>query len=139
MDDDGPRGSGPPVRVDLDADLSAARTARGVLRRWCEHLRLPPDTRDVVLLVGSELVTNAVVHGSGPVLLRIGADAGALLLEVGDSSPAAPRARAAGPGAVDGRGIHLLALLSSAWGVRPDAPGKTVWCRIPFATPPLAP
>ena len=138
MDDDGLQGPGPPVRVDLGADLSAARTARGVLRRWCDHLHLSPDTRDVVLLVGSELVTNAVVHGGAPVLLHIGADAGALLLEVGDSSPAAPLARAAGPGAVDGRGMHLLTLLSSAWGVRPDPPGKTVWCRIPFATRPLS-
>ena len=120
--------------VDVGADLSAARAARDVLRRWCDHLGVQDDVRDVVLLLGSELVTNAVVHGGGPVRLRVGAAGGALLLEVADTSPAPPLARAAGPDALHGRGVHLLALLSSAWGVRPDPPGKTVWCRIALAS-----
>ncbi len=31
------------------------------------------------------------------------------------------------PAALDGRGLRLLDLLSSRWGVRPDPPGKVVW------------
>jgi hypothetical protein len=56
---------------------------------------------------------------------------------VTDRSPRMPHPRAAGPGTVSGRGLTILAALSSASGVRRTGPGKTAWFEI--ALTPIAP
>jgi len=81
-------------------------------------------------LVASELVANAVLHGWGPVGLRLAHDERGLLVEVDDSNPAPPGVvteRREGPG---GFGLHVVARLSD-WGWRHTRGGKTVWARLP--------
>ena len=125
----------------LSARPTAVRLARSRIRAELAAWGLEACAEDTVLMA-SELVTNAVVHGSGPieVTLRVrqgGADTWALVCEVTDRSPRMPHARRAGPDTAGGRGLAILAALSSASGARRAGPGKTAWFEI--VLPPSAP
>ncbi|MFF3557783.1 ATP-binding protein [Streptomyces tsukubensis] len=86
-----------------------------------------------VLLVVSELVTNACLHAEGPDELRVACDGKVLRLEVSDGGAGqpAPRTphRAGRPG---GHGMFIVQRLCLDWGVvrTPGAPGKTVWAEL---------
>ncbi|HSX97201.1 MAG TPA: ATP-binding protein [Streptomyces sp.] len=86
-----------------------------------------------VLLVVSELVTNACLHAEGPAELRIGCDNKVLRIEVSDRGAGnpAPRTphRAGRPG---GHGMFIVQRLCLDWGVvrAPGASGKTVWAEL---------
>lgn len=80
-------------------------------------------------LVASELVGNAVLHGWGPVDLRLSQDAEGLRLEVQDANPMPPglvTSEREGPG---GYGLHVVQRLSE-WGWYPAGAGKVVWARL---------
>ncbi|MER7831048.1 ATP-binding protein [Streptomyces sp. NPDC095602] len=86
-----------------------------------------------VLLVVSELVTNACLHADGPEELRVSLHAKVLRLEVEDrgAGQPAPRTphRAGRPG---GHGMFIVQRLCLDWGVTrsPEAAGKTVWAEL---------
>ncbi|MFD4622514.1 ATP-binding protein [Streptomyces sp. NPDC058475] len=86
-----------------------------------------------VLLVVSELVTNACLHAEGPDELRIGCDNKVLRIEVSDrgAGQPAPRTphRAGRPG---GHGMFIVQRLCLDWGVvrTPGVAGKTVWAEL---------
>ncbi|AWI29143.1 ATP-binding protein [Streptomyces tirandamycinicus] len=86
-----------------------------------------------VLLVVSELVTNACLHAEGPDRLRVSSDAKVLRLEVTDlgAGQPAPRTphRAGRPG---GHGMFIVQRLCLDWGVvrTPGMTGKTVWAEL---------
>ncbi|WP_425582406.1 ATP-binding protein [Streptomyces synnematoformans] len=86
-----------------------------------------------VLLVVSELVTNACLHGGGPDELRLRAAGKVLRLEVSDSGAGTPEPRtphrASRPG---GHGMFIVQRLCLDWGVQreADAAGKTVWAEL---------
>ncbi|MFI1175117.1 ATP-binding protein [Streptomyces melanogenes] len=86
-----------------------------------------------VLLVVSELVTNACLHAEGPEQLRVACTSKVLRLEVTDrgSGQPAPRTphRAGRPG---GHGMFIVQRLCLDWGVvrTPGVPGKTVWAEL---------
>ncbi|MFE2509793.1 SpoIIE family protein phosphatase [Streptomyces naganishii] len=92
---------------------------------------------DEVLVVVSELVTNAVVHAGTDVELvcRLEPETGACVVEVSDHHPSrAPREGGAEPRHEPpeyGRGLHLVAALAEAWGVTYRTGVKTVWARLP--------
>ncbi|MER8071594.1 ATP-binding protein [Streptomyces sp. NPDC094034] len=100
---------------------------------------LPASTADQraaaedVLLVVSELVTNACLHAEGPEGLRVAHTAKVLRLEVTDrgAGQPAPRTphRAGRPG---GHGMFIVQRLCLDWGVvrAPGAAGKTVWAEL---------
>ncbi|MFF5533926.1 ATP-binding protein [Streptomyces cinerochromogenes] len=86
-----------------------------------------------VLLVVSELVTNACLHAEGPDELRLACDNKVIRLEVSDRgagqpSPRTPH-RAGRPG---GHGMFIVQRLCLDWGVvrAPGAQGKTVWAEL---------
>ena len=87
---------------------------------------------DLVLLVTSELVTNAINYGAGPIDVRITYIDGVVRIEVSDSDPdtarVVPRTRTAErPG---GHGLHIVAALTNRWGTAARAGGKTVWAEL---------
>lgn len=86
-----------------------------------------------VLLVVSELVTNACLHADGPEELRIGSSAKKLRLEVVDLGSGAPAPRTPHrPGRPGGHGMFIVQRLCLDWGVvrNPDGVGKTVWAEL---------
>lgn len=86
-----------------------------------------------VLLVVSELVTNACLHADGPDELVLSCDRKVIRLEVTDHGAGQPAPRtphqAGRPG---GHGMFIVQRLSLDWGVvrAPDDSGKTVWAEL---------
>ncbi|WP_236654659.1 ATP-binding protein [Streptacidiphilus anmyonensis] len=82
-----------------------------------------------VLLMTSELVTNACLHAGGPVALTVSdAGWGRLRVEVLDASPEAPRVRpTTAPGRPGGHGLRVVRLLARRWGSEARPGGKAVW------------
>ncbi|MET9378450.1 ATP-binding protein [Streptomyces sp. NPDC003035] len=86
-----------------------------------------------VLLVVSELVTNACLHADGPEALRVVRRAGVLRLEVTDRGAGQPAPRTPHRGGrPGGHGMFIVQRLCLDWGIerRPGAPGKTVWAEL---------
>ena len=90
-------------------------------------VELPAESLEAVLLLTSELVTNAVHHGAGPVAVHVAWGGGAVRVEVEDQSPGWPVVQAIDREALNGRGLILVDGLSSGWGVLAGGTGKTVW------------
>ena len=94
-----------------------------------------PLAESLVLLV-SELVTNAVVHTGCPAVLRLvfpvgpDADRHPVRVEVADASDQPPQPRPQQSEDTSGRGLELVECLSDRWGWYPDGSGKRVWCEI---------
>jgi hypothetical protein len=127
-------------RLNFDGESGVVPLARDFTRQalyawgW-----LPADTADRraaaedVLLVVSELVTNACLHAEGPDELRLACDNKVIRLEVADRgtgqpSPRTPH-RAGRPG---GHGMFIVQRLCLDWGVvrTPGVAGKTVWAEL---------
>ncbi|MBT2445584.1 serine/threonine-protein phosphatase [Streptomyces sp. ISL-43] len=134
-----------PVRTGAEADLfrnaalellggteaapRARAFARGVLASW----DLPADMCDLGVLAASELVANALQHGSPPMWLRLRRTDRRLVVEVTDGDDHLPRRRQSGPADETGRGISVIAAVASAWGSRrTPGGGKAVWCEFLF-------
>ncbi|MCY0922302.1 MULTISPECIES: SpoIIE family protein phosphatase/ATP-binding protein [unclassified Streptomyces] len=77
-------------------------------------------------LVLSELVTNAIRHGSAPVRVRLLFDR-MLTCEVFDGSSSSPRLHYATTTDEGGRGLFLVAQISRRWGARYTPDGKVLW------------
>ena len=107
----------------------SARVARDVLRGVCADALVSPPLVETALLLVSEVVTNAVVHGDGRPVLDIDVGPDVLRVTVTDDSPELPRLQLDNPLlAPGGRGLHLVDTLSSRWGTDPRVPsGKAVW------------
>ncbi|QIG44971.1 SpoIIE family protein phosphatase [Nocardioides anomalus] len=110
-----------------DAD-TAPTQARDAVRRHLEDVGVT--TREVVedaLLVTSELVTNAVLHAEAPVELRLVSSRTELRIEVHDREASQPLRRSPDLDDEHGRGLTIVAALSTHWGTRPSGSGKVVW------------
>ncbi|AUG81651.1 hypothetical protein CFP65_7046 [Kitasatospora sp. MMS16-BH015] len=85
-----------------------------------------------VLLMVSELVTNACLHApGGPRELRLAWDGARLRIEVSDDSPARPAVRRSDPAYPGGHGLRVVDRLAEAWGSLPEGGGKYVWLEVP--------
>jgi len=89
---------------------------------------------DVLLLV-SELVTNARLHAGGPLELTLHCTSERLRIEVADGSAVHPALVPSGAAAPGGHGLRVMQRLASAWGVDPRGTGKTVWLEVPAPPP----
>jgi anti-sigma regulatory factor (Ser/Thr protein kinase) len=83
---------------------------------------------ETVLLLASELVTNAVRHAATPfeITVDVGADGVRVAVIDGDVDHG-PRVRHPGPDDTSGRGLLLVDQLSAVWGSDRVGPGKAVW------------
>ncbi|MFG1664051.1 SpoIIE family protein phosphatase [Streptomyces sp. Y7] len=110
----------------LDPDPATVAVARRDTRRQLGTWGLQGETADNTQLIVSELVTNAIRHGTPPLELRLIHDR-TLTCEVRDAGSAAPHLRHAGMVDEGGRGLFITAQLAQAWGTRFTTPGKTIW------------
>ena len=82
-----------------------------------------------VELVVSELVTNAMRHGRGRSRCTFEVAPDRVVVGVQDQGPAGHFPGAGTIHRRDGRGLALVAILATEWGVRPEpGGGKVVWC-----------
>ncbi|WP_020140386.1 ATP-binding protein [Streptomyces sp. 351MFTsu5.1] len=115
----------------------------GRARRWARARLVgsgvgadEPLAETLILLV-SELVTNAVVHTGLPAVLRLslpGVEAKSesvpVRLEVADRSGLAPVPRWVDGDATGGRGLALVDGLADRWGWSREGAGKSIWCEL---------
>jgi anti-sigma regulatory factor (Ser/Thr protein kinase) len=113
------------------ADQTAA--ARDFVRTTLGDWGIDARVEDVVLMA-SELFTNAVLHGAGGVDVTVILRDGDLRVEViDDGSDHLPiRAQLPSAGAVGGHGLAIVDALAKAWGKGRDHLGRTrVWLEVP--------
>ena len=91
---------------------------------------MPEDMIEIARLLVTELVSHAVLHGWGTVVLAVARDGGTVRVEVNDENPHFPVVRHGRPPREHGNGLRIVAALAASWGTeaRDDAqPGKVVW------------
>lgn len=85
------------------------------------------DVVERVLLVVSELATNAVLHARTDFVVRLSGDGETVRVAVFDGSPGRPERGSMDPAAVTGRGLGIVESLASDWGIEAADGGKWVW------------
>jgi serine phosphatase RsbU (regulator of sigma subunit) len=90
-----------------------------------------PRLVDAAELIVTELVTNAVLHGAAPVAVRLADTGEHVRIEVEDRSHRMPVIPQHSIDQMTGRGLSLVAALSSTWGVDPlPHGGKVIWADV---------
>jgi anti-sigma regulatory factor (Ser/Thr protein kinase) len=118
----------------------------GRARRWARSrlagsgMDRDEQAAEILILIVSELVTNAVVHTGCPAVLRmlfgLGAvEAGTVRVEVADGCATPPSPRHAGGDETGGRGLELVDGLADRWGWQPEGAGKRIWCEVDRGMP----
>ncbi|GAA3069664.1 ATP-binding protein [Streptosporangium carneum] len=107
-------------------------SARGFVRDIARDWGVPEEIREVVELLASELVTNAIVHGRGcrdglAVHVAVYREGRIMVVEVHDGNRDAPVVAAPGEREESGRGMALVAGLARSWGFRDTRLGKAVF------------
>lgn len=125
------------LQVQLEVGPDPAEVGRA--RRWARSRLIGSGMEDeplaeTIILLISELVTNAVVHTGCPAVLRMlfgptGAT-GTVRVEVTDTSCRPPQPRHAEGEDTNGRGLELVDGLADRWGWQPEGAGKRIWCEI---------
>jgi hypothetical protein len=119
-------------RISLPAAPAAAAAARSQVRAAIYTWNVPVDPSVAVLLTSS-LVTNAIRHEAGEtVLLVITYAPDRLRVEVHDTSCAMPIPIEGPTEAETGRGLMLVASLSTEWDSYPTHAGKAVYFTLAF-------
>ncbi|MEV6790776.1 SpoIIE family protein phosphatase [Streptomyces sp. NPDC051320] len=114
------------IRVwDLAADFAGVAEARRLALAQLDAWGLT-EAGFVTELVVSELVTNAIRYGSQPIQLRLIYNR-TLICEVSDGNSTSPHLRRARIFDEGGRGLLLVAQLTTRWGTRHTVSGKTIW------------
>ncbi|MGC4864855.1 ATP-binding protein [Micromonospora sp. DT53] len=123
----------------LPADARSPAAARRLVARQCDAWGMQV-VADRAMVIASELVSNVVQHAGTDLDITVADVAGSLRISVRDrdgetpdsTTPALPRQVTEG-----GRGLPIIAALTTDWGFFPFGDGKTVWAAIdsPNASP----
>ena len=123
--------------IELDGDPDAPARGRHAVTAVLDEWGCEPGNREDLLLVVSELVTNAVVHGAEPIRVTMVRVPERVRVEVTDGAAASsPHGNPRPPAdAETGRGLSVVTRLAVAWGWRASpGRGKTVWAELPLTT-----
>lgn len=115
--------------LELPHDLRRLHDAR---RFVCDAIDewgvAPPEN---AALLTSEVVTNAMIHVGGSVVLHVWRNGRRAVVEVHDDSSEQPELREPEPGRAGGRGMQIIEALANSWGVIDiHDDGKIVWFEI---------
>lgn len=119
------------VRTMLTPHPTSVGAARRFVRDVLMSRQVADGVVDMVELLTSEVVTNAIIHGrSGPQLAVEVRDC-VVRVAVSDLSPKLPVRQAGRLDDVSGRGVVIVEELASAWGVEREGNGsKRVWFEV---------
>jgi anti-sigma regulatory factor (Ser/Thr protein kinase) len=116
---------------------ACANGSPGRARRFCvATLRrsFGDDTRSEVIadaeLIVSELITNAIDAHCGEAQLTLTVDDDTVRIEVEDDGTGLPHLADARPTDLRGRGLVIVAALSTRWGYEKLTRGKLVWAEL---------
>jgi anti-sigma regulatory factor (Ser/Thr protein kinase) len=120
----------------LEAIPVSPRAARKAARSWLTEWGVSEELIEVVELIASELVTNAVlaskIYDAPPAIrFRMSARQDRVLIEVWDCNRMLPILRKPTTNDEKWRGLLLVASLSLRWGFTPTySGGKIVWAEV---------
>jgi anti-sigma regulatory factor (Ser/Thr protein kinase) len=128
------------LELELETGVGAPARARAAMHDRCEAFALSTPSRQTLLLLVSELVSNAVLHAdagrAAPILLTAQLGGDPLCVSVTDAGsgftpePPVPAPRSGG------YGLYLLDRAASRWGVDRTR-GTRVWFELPRSAAPL--
>lgn len=97
---------------------------------------VPGEAREVVPLMVSELASNCLRHGDGGFELTVIVTPAEVRVEATDGGAGRPQLRYPDPTDPTGRGLQIVDMFSSRWGIdlRPGG-GKTVWLTLAVESP----
>jgi anti-sigma regulatory factor (Ser/Thr protein kinase) len=123
----------PVLRLQLERNVEAASLARAAVLGFCEGRELSPGTIATLMLLTSEIVTNAVIHPDvdppGLIGLYVRLNRDTVRIEVSDTgSGFTPQPR--DPSRLQGGyGLYLVEKESKRWGVD-QTPHTSVWFEV---------
>ena len=121
--------------MDTSVELPARPTSAGEARRFAARVlqqwSVGPEMCDIVVLLVSELVTNAILHAGLEFTLEIERhQPDRIRVKVFDPSPSPVQPRHFTTEAGTGRGFMLIEALSIDWGWEATPDGKLVWFEV---------
>jgi len=119
-----------PDQIALPRSPSSVGAARRFIVARTAAWAFPKPVADQLVLIGSELVTNAVLHARTELTLTLELREDRVRISVKDRSQAPPTLRHYRPDALTGRGLGVVAALSDLWGVSTAPDGKVVWAEL---------
>jgi anti-sigma regulatory factor (Ser/Thr protein kinase) len=113
--------------IHLSPVLTAPKEARSFVRSTAQVL--DAERLHDLLVLTSELATNAVLHARTPFEVSVTVTDDVVLVCVADRMTGQPRSPVQSDGSEDGRGMVLVRSLADEWGVSPalGPVGKAVW------------
>jgi anti-sigma regulatory factor (Ser/Thr protein kinase) len=124
-----------PLQLALERNVQAPGVARAAMSGLCHDLRLDGTVRQTLVLLISEVVSNAVLHSSGPADAPITVTANVtpqtVHVTVTDAGEGFTPTRRDPLRVEGGYGLYLLEKAASRWGVDADRP-TTVWFELPL-------
>ena len=121
------------IDLDLERNPDAPSVARAAIVGFCQNRKVPSGAVAILMLLVSEIVTNAVIHPDAPRETSIGFSAriqpNSVRIEVTDQgSGFTPRPR--DPDQLSGGyGLYLLQEQAKRWGLNQQN-GTTVWFEV---------
>lgn len=109
------------IERDYEPEPLSVRNVRQLVEKG---LRDTTTHSDDVVLVASELATNAIVHAQTPFKVHLTAHNHIIRLEVSDQSFTIPVMEELGQSQ---RGLRIVQTVATDWGIDPTPTGKTVW------------
>ena len=115
-----------PGTMRLRADARAPAAARAFVAGSAAETDVPDDVREDVVLMASELVTNAVKSGATQIVVTLDLSPERLVLVVDDDGSGWPTMLETDDEATGGRGLAIVDHLADEWEVVPRPEGKRV-------------
>ncbi len=117
------------VNLQLEARPESAGEARRAVASLLGRSQLD-ELVETTLLLTSEVVTNAILHARTNLVLVVVVEPPRVRVEVSDTAERYPEMRGVDEEDTSGRGLMLVDMLSTAWGVRAVDGGKCVWFEV---------
>ena len=122
---------------EFDAEADAIGAIRAYVQDRLVRAGASDQAIDAAVLCASELATNALLHGDGPIGVDLDLGARARVT-IHDRNPQLPVLTSPAPTADAGRGLVMVDLFADAWGSALDEHGKAVWFELELrAAPPV--
>lgn len=119
------------VRLSLSSDGASVGVGRRAVGAELARRGVPLEIVELVELMSSELITNAVLHTGSAVGLVAAVTDRVIRVEVTDDSLGRPMLRHPPADSTSGRGMEIIDALAARWGVDDQpAGGKSVWFEV---------